>query len=314
MPVSSPFAQVRSGRIAAPTDAPRTAPFARSFAPVGPWQPVRLLGRGRKTIVFQARPIHAAAHAPADYVIKTLDPDYVDDRVALAALNREAQVAAAINHPHLPVLLASQLHRPPFHLAFLCERAVSGRRLLHRSGPEQPPRGLKIPLALWIVRQATAGLLALHEAGWLHGDIKPDNLLVTPQGRTTLIDFGFARQLDGEECDCSDALTGTCIYTSPEMIVPHDRLTAASDVYSLGITLFELLTGRPPMETNDRATVVTWHLRSVAPDLRERLPHAPLRLARLLRSMLARQPLRRPSLGELATWLTELEIETLAMR
>ena len=290
------------------------ATTSRRFAPLGPWQPVRLLGRGRKTIVFQARPIHASPTAPADYVIKALDPDFDDDSLALAALKREALVAGSVTHPNLPVLLASQLQRQPCPLAFLHARAVSGRRLLGAGGADDEVQGLKIPRALRIVRQAADALRALHEAGWLHGDVKPDNLLVAPDGKTTLIDLGFTRRLEDEECACSEALSGSCIYTAPEMIVPSDPLTAASDIYSLGITLFELLTGSPPMETRDRATVVSWHLRSVAPELRERLPHAPLRLARLLRAMLARQPLRRPSLAELLPWLMELEIETLAMQ
>jgi serine/threonine protein kinase len=191
---------------------------------------------------------------------------------------------------------------------------VSARSLIAYSTSGRNALPISIPLALWIVRQTAEALQALHDAGWLHGDIKPDNLLVTPQGRTTLIDFGFARRLDGDECQCGETMTGSCVYAPPEMIVAHDHLTPASDLYSLGITLFELLTGRLPMPTTDRATVVAWHLRNVTHEVRDYLPHAPLRLSRLLRAMLARQPLRRPGLAELIPWLMELEVDTLAMR
>ena len=315
MPISGSLSRrwAAQGGLSATPRLERTGASYKSFAA---WQPVRLLGRGRATIVFQARPIHSTPDSPADYVIKTIAAEYLDDPLALASLRREAKVAAELSHPNLPVLLASQLHRSPYHLAFLHERAVSSRRLLQPPRNEQgdSPRGLRIPQALWIARQVAEGLHALHEAGWLHGDIKPDNLLVTPQGRATLIDFGFARRLDGEECSFNEPLAGSCIYTPPEMIVPQGSLTTTSDVYSLGVTLFELLTGRPPMETTSRSAIVSWHLRSVAPELRSILPHAPLRLARLLRAMLARQPLRRPSVSELIQWLAELEIDTLAMR
>lgn len=313
MPHSGSLLSVAVGRRPAALPA---ATRVRQYAPWGPWQPVRLLGRGRRTLVFQARPIHAPDDAPADYVIKALDPDFAEDPIAHAAMAREAQVARELCHPNLPVLLAAQLQRAPIHLAFLHEQAVSARRLIAASASEsattRPP--LNIPTALWVVRQAAEGLSALHTAGWLHGDIKPDNLLVTPQGRTTVIDLGFARKLNTAECETTAPLAGSYVYAAPETIVPQDGLSPATDVYSLGITLFELLTGHPPMDTSDRATVVGWHLRSAAPELRERLPHAPLRLARLVRAMLARQPLRRPGLTELIPWIAELEIDTLGMR
>jgi eukaryotic-like serine/threonine-protein kinase len=291
-----------------------TAAAADAYAPVGPWQPVRLLGRGRWTYVFQARPIHAADDAPADYVIKALQPNCSQERVAISALAREAYIAREMSHPNLPVLLATHVHRAPHHIAFLHDRAVTARRLITSTNDVQAAEPLSIPLALWIVRQAAMALEALHQAGWLHGDVKPDNLLVTPAGQTTLIDLGLARRLNGEECHPNELLSGSCVYLSPEMIVGREALTAASDVYALGLTLFELLIGKPPMDTIDRSTVIGWHLRSVAPELREHLPHAPLRLARLLRAMLARQPLRRPALSEIVPWLAELEIDTFALR
>ena len=314
--ISSPFVSPTSPPVAA-----KLVPQMAAFAPFAAWQPVHLLGRGRKTIVFQARPIHAAADAPADYVIKGLAPDFADDPIALAALKREARIASQLTHPNLPVLLAAQLNRWPPHLAFLYEPAVTARRLLQPEIAATDTRDetvhsarLKIPQALWIARQAAEALAALHAAGWLHGDVQPDNLLVSPQGRATLIDLGFARRLDGEESVGDEPFAGSYVYVSPEMIVPRGPLTPASDVYSLGVTLFELLTGRLPMETTNRGAVISWHLRQVAPDLRAVLPHAPLRLARLLRAMLAREPLRRPSMSELIDWLVELEIDTLAMR
>jgi serine/threonine-protein kinase len=101
---------------------------------------------------------------------------------------------------------------------------------------------------------------------------------------------------------------------APELFTPDLPVTFAADVYSLGVLAYQLLVGTLPFEDDDPLGLVTAHLESPPPDPRRKLPHLPSRAARLVRRMLAKEPLRRPSMEELIDLLTALEIETFAQR
>jgi serine/threonine-protein kinase len=168
--------------------------------------------------------------------------------------------------------------------------------------------------SVWTVRQTAAALGSLHQAGWLHGDIKPDNVLVSPQGHTTLVDLGLARRLGSRECLAGDILAGTYGYLSPESFLTGATLTQASDVYSLGAVLYELLAGQPMFDEAHPDRLALLHLRQTPPDVREAALDVPPPLAQLVMRMLAKQPLRRPAAEEIVRELTRLEISLLGSR
>ena len=170
------------------------------------------------------------------------------------------------------------------------------------------------PHALWIVRQVAEALAALHRAGWMHADVKPSNIYVTRTGHATLIDLGFALKLDSPECAAGSSLRGTLTYTAPEMISSAVPGGARCDVYSLGISLYELLIGRPPFSDTDPGSLILAHLQRAVPNPRHVLPTLHRDLWQLLQDMLAKEPLRRPDAEELVQRLVDLEIATLEQR
>lgn len=222
-------------------------------------------------------------------------------------LRREANVAASASHPNLVAVLTADLHGPAPHLLLPFLEGMTSRQLL--AAARQP---LPVPMSLWIARQMAEALAALHRAGWLHGQVRPQHVIVSPQGHATLIDLSLCRRLESEECAGGQSPPELVAYASPESFLARGRLTAASDAYQLGLLLHELLAGRPPFESADPTLLARMHRSQAPPNVGAVRPDAPQEVAHLLRLMLAKEPLRRPSDDELVRWLTELEIEALS--
>jgi serine/threonine-protein kinase len=255
---------------------------------------------GRWSELFLARSVSRGEQSAPDYVVKRARQEGVDEALSRAMLTREAQVAATIAHPNLISVLDNGLNENP---PFLVLPYLPGETLQER---QQSAAQTSVPQALWYARQLAAALESLHQAGWLHGDLKPANVIISAQGHATLIDLGLARQLDSAECRCDLWLAGDPAYLAPESFQPSSRLTAAADLFSLGLILFHLLQGPKTLIADPRVEPrsAISNLRAVRPDLSRDV-------AGLLAKLLAREPLRRPSARELVETLSRLEIESL---
>ena len=276
-------------------------------AVIGRWHLLRQIGQGQFTCTYEARPEGSPPDRPADYAAKLLRRTCAEDPVAVALIRREALVGSRVSHPHLISILAAHVAHPPYYLVM--------PRLAGESLNTTLRNGLRpvVPLALWIAHQVAEGLAALHADGWAHADVKPDNIVVSPQGHATLIDLGFARRIAISRPVAGQLFLGTMRYNAPEMFTSALRADARSDIYSLGVALYELLTGRPPFPADNPAELAEAHLRRVPPHPRSLAPQLPSSVARLLKQMLAKEPLRRPQTAtELISRLAELEIETFA--
>ncbi len=224
-------------------------------------------------------------------------------------MRREALVGRRVAHPHLISVLAAGTFAPPYYVVMPWLHGATLADWLARR-----PR-LDPPLAFWLARQTAEALGALHRAGWMHGDVKPENIFVSPEGHVTLLDLAFARRTDGSQRPSAYRLVGTSYYLAPELAGRPPRGDIRSDLYSLGIVLFEMLAGRRPFEGHGPAEVFEQHRQTPAPDLRRLAPGLPEDAYTLVRQLLAKEPLRRPAdPAEVIARLVALEIATFTER
>ncbi|HVX12264.1 MAG TPA: serine/threonine-protein kinase [Pirellulales bacterium] len=276
---------------------------------IGAWQLMRLIGEGQFSRVYAARPASHPAERPAGYALKLLADQWSGEPAAIELIRREAIVGKKVSDPHLISVLSAHVGAPPYFLVMpLLEGTTLERRL---AGGERPG----VAVAVWIARQTAHALQALHLAGWMHTDVKPSNIFLSEEGHVTLLDLGFARRPADSTSLVHQCLTGTMQYIAPEMITSTFRPDIRSDIYSLGATLYETLGGRPPFVAHSLEQLADKQRQGEPPPIRLLAPRVPVKLARFVHQMLAKEPLRRPQTPqELINRLVEFEIELFDMR
>ncbi|MCH8839865.1 MAG: serine/threonine protein kinase [Planctomycetes bacterium] len=277
---------------------------------MGPWQLVRLLSESELARVYVARPIDAAEDQPANYVVKVLRKEWWRDPQAIEMQRRAAWLGRAISHPHLLPVLSANVGQAPFYFVM---PKLNARSLAEMLAPGSP---LPLPITLWIARQVAEALSALHEAtGMIHADVKPSNILVSPEGHATLIDLGFSHSASEGRHWSSRPVVGTLSYIAPEAITSRMSAEPSSDLYSLGVTLYEMIAGQLPFDAASPDELVRMH-REMKPDcIRHRAPRLPKTVASLVHRLLAKDSLRRPaSASDVAEELMRLEIECFSLR
>lgn len=219
-----------------------------------------------------------------DVAVKVLRPG-TDEEVFARRFRSEALYAANLSHPNVATVLDYGEDEP---FAYLVLELVPGEPLsamVQREGAMDPGQVASI------MAQAALALGAAHEAGVVHRDVKPANILVTPDGTVKLTDFGIARAVDGSGETQTGEVLGTPHYLSPEQAL-GERATGASDLYALGIVAHEMLTGRRPF---DKGTPVATALAQVNEPPPPLPPHVPTELRALIEECLAKKPEDRPA-------------------
>ncbi|MCH8813630.1 MAG: serine/threonine protein kinase [Chloroflexi bacterium] len=146
-----------------------------------------------------------------------------------------------------------------------------------------------------------------HKRGMIHRDVKPANILLSVQGQAILTDFGLAKLAGGTQHTAAGAVMGTALYMSPEQI-RGEQVDHRTDIYALGVTLYEMVGGKPPYSADSAMTVLMMHLNDPLPDLREIVPDAPPALVEIVEKSLAKNPDDRyPSAAEMAAALRSLD-------
>jgi eukaryotic-like serine/threonine-protein kinase len=260
------------------------------------------LGGGPMTAVYEARDRDTGAAC----AIKVLRDDWDDQATGVKLLQREARAGLGVRHAHLVRVTHTHVLQPPHFLVMDLLPGESLRRRLQRD------YSLPVADALWVARQAAEALAALHKAGFLHGDVKPDNVRLIDDGTAVLTDLGFAHR-PGENAAFLRAgyVLGTANYLAPELCdeLPAEDFT--SDLFSLGVTLFEMLTGKLPYPPGSLRQTFRRHRCDPPAKLTANLPPA---LVQLVERLLAHKPEDRPKAASVVRQLVSLEIATLRLR
>jgi len=242
---------------------------------LGIWRLDQSLCEGAETVLSRAQPANASGSQRWDYAVK---------RALLNRSEGQRQVsqfvasASAIVHPNVvPVLDASTTGSTPY----LVMPWIEGHTMQQHLATVVTP----LPVALWLVRQVAQAIDATHAAGWVHGDVKPDNVIVGTRGHVTLIDFGFASRVNSVS---GHVYRGTPDYSAPELLTGQTATTPAMDIFSLGRLLWNWLSQSEPEYES-----------LIVP------------VASLAEQMVSNDPVLRPSAGEVAKQLLRLEIESL---
>jgi len=209
----------------------------------------QLLGEGGMSYVYKA----IDKQLQRTVAIKTLKPNYVEQEKFVERFKREAQTAANLNHPNIVQIFDWGIGDEPF---FVMEY-IEGNTLTSIIANK---RTISMNDILFIGAQVSSGLQAAHSKGLVHRDIKPGNIMITPEGKVKVTDFGIV-SLQNEESDITKtgSILGTASYISPEQ-AQGKPVSKESDLYSLGTVMYELITGKPPFEGDTPIATATKHI------------------------------------------------------
>jgi len=267
------------------------------------------IGAGGMGVVYRARDRSLGR----EVALKILPAEFSGDSERVSRFRREAEALAALDHPNIVTIFAVE---EADDLRFLTMQLVHGRSL----DTLIPPGGMPLEKALRVGSAIAEALGAAHERGLVHRDLKPGNVMVTDDGHVKVLDFGLAklRQANGADADVSRLSTeqvtmegvilGTTAYMSPEQAEGRGA-DPRSDIFSLGVVLYEMVTGRRPFRGDTLVALISSILKDAPPRVTELNPALPEALERIVSRALAKDPARRyQSVLDLRNDLDELAV------
>ncbi|WP_324650941.1 Stk1 family PASTA domain-containing Ser/Thr kinase [Georgenia sp. H159] len=244
--------------------------------------------------------------------LKVMHPHLAESSDFVARFRREARSAARLNHPGIVAIYDQGTAEDASYLTMELIEGHNLRAELRRAG------ALPLGRALEVVDGVLAALACAHRAGVVHRDVKPENVLIEPEGRPKVTDFGLARAVTEATAASTGTVLGTVAYLAPE-IVTSGVADARADVYAVGIVLFELLVGSPPFVADQPIRVAFQHVNDGVPVPSSRLEWLPAEVDELVAALTARDPEDRPTDADAALALLRrtraaLDDATLARR
>lgn len=247
----------------------------------GKYQIIERLGRGGMAEVYKAYQLKLERYV----AIKVMHAFLADEMEFLGRFEREAKNVAALRHPHIVQLYDFDIQEGQPYMVMEFVEGPTLKTYLQMAG--RPGLALE---ELWRIGKQTAeALVYAHERGMIHRDIKPANILLNREREAILTDFGIAKILAGPQYTQTGALIGTPTYMSPELI-RGEKGDIRSDIYALGVVLYELLSGRPPFMGEMNYEVVMKHLTELPPALSDFVTDVPALLQEIILKMLAKNP------------------------
>jgi serine/threonine protein kinase len=271
-----------------------------NFALPRGFEPIELAGMGAFAEVWKAMETSSGRLC----ALKRLRPERCEESIARQLIENEAQASQKVTSRHLLKLLRSDVRAEVPYLVF---EWTDGRTLEDELRVEEK---LSLRRSVWIARQAADGMRDLECGGLAHGDIKPQNIFITHHGEVKLLDLGFVRPIVLSAGRLpADEFAGTPDYMAPESLTQGVTQPVVKDMYSLGITLYRMLTGQLPFVGSGTSAVLVQHRQTRPALLRRFRPDAPRELSDLVSRLLAKQPFRRPQdLRSLIREFVELEL------
>ena len=252
------------------------------------------LGSGGMSTVYLARD----ATLERWVAVKILHREISDQPDQIERFRREARTVAQLSHPNVVAVIDAGEDGGHPYIVFEYVEGETLKQRIERLG--QLPLDEASAYAIEVGR----GLAAAHARRMVHRDVKPQNVLIDAEGRAKVTDFGIARELEADGLTATGRVLGTTDYVSPEQAMGHN-VDARSDIYSLGVVLFEMLTGRPPFAAETLVGVAMKHVNEDMPDIQVRRPEVSSALAAVVDRATVKDPSGRYI--DMATMLDDLE-------
>jgi serine/threonine protein kinase len=248
-----------------------------------------VVGAGGIGILYRARQLRL----DRPVALKLVEAEVASDAVVRERLRREARAVAALDHPNVVPLYEAGEEGGTVYIVTRWVEGTELGTLIQHEGRLEPARAARI------AAQIASALEVAHEKGLIHRDVKPSNVIVTPEDHVYLTDFGLTKRAGSASgLTMAAHLLGTIDYVAPEQI-EGDEPGAPRDVYALACVLFEMLTGASPFADERGGTAKMWaHINAEPPSARERQPAVPQELDDVIRRALAKSPGERPAAAQ----------------
>lgn len=248
----------------------------------GRYKLLQLIGGGGMANVYLARDIIL----DRDVAVKVLRLDFVNDELFIKRFRREAQAATSLNHENIVTIYDVGEDDGIYYMVMEYVRGCTLKQYIQQHAP------LPVQEALRMMDQLTGAIAHAHQNGVIHRDIKPQNILVSEDGTLKITDFGIAVALSSTTITQTNSVLGSVHYLSPEQ-AKGGMATEKSDIYSLGIVMFELLTGQLPFSGESAVAIVLKHLQTETPSVRRWNPNIPQSVENIVLKATAKNPLHR---------------------
>ncbi len=273
----------------------------------GRYQIEDLLGQGGMSAVYKA----TDPNLRRVVAVKIIHPHLSGDPEFVRRFEEEAAAVAQLRHPNIIQVHDFSHDDGTYFIVFEFVPGESLQEWLKRLAASS--RQMDYKEAASIAADLADALHYAHEKGLVHRDVKPANVIINVQDQPILMDFGIAKIVGGSQHTATGAVLGTARYMSPEQI-QGQRVDARTDIYALGVMLFEMVSGRAPFEAESAMTLMMMHVQDLPPDVSQLRPDVPVALANVINKALAKDPVNRfQSAAEFASALRHLDTAALAI-